>query len=115
MNAVSAVHTESNALNGDTKPEKSVFRRQWRVKRREVTERTTTNEGIVHRMNPSIQVEGAFGVLKKDYAFQRFLTRGKRKTETQFFLLRFAFNIQKLWNRSNSGPFGKPLFEKIIA
>lgn len=83
--------------------------------KREATERITTDEGIVLRMNRSIQVEGAFGVLKEDYAFRRFLTRGKRKTETQFLLLCFAFNIQKLWNRSNSGRLGKPLFEKIIA
>lgn len=83
--------------------------------KREATERITTDEGIVLRMNRSIQVEGAFGVLKEDYAFRRFLTRGKRKTETQFFLLCFAFNIRKLWNRSNSGRLGKPLFEKIIA
>ena len=63
----------------------------------------------------SIQVEGAFGVLKEDYAFRRFLTRGKSKTETQFLLLSFAFNIQKLCNRLNSGRFHMPLFEKMIA
>ena len=83
--------------------------------KREAMERITTDEGIVLRMNRSIQVEGAFGILKEDYAFRRFLTRGKRKTETQFFLLCFAFNIRKLWNRSNCGRFHKPLFEKIIA
>lgn len=83
--------------------------------KREATERITADEGIVLRMNRSIQVEGAFGVLKEDYAFRRFLTRGKRKTETQFFLLCFAFNIRKLWNRSNSRRSGKSLFEKIIA
>ena len=63
-------------------------------------------------MNRSIQVEGAFGVIKQDFAFRRFLTRGKTKTETQFFLLAFAFNIQKLWNRAKSDRFHKPLFEK---
>ena len=83
--------------------------------KREATERITTDKGITLRMNRSIQVEGAFGVLKEDYAFRRFLTRGKRKTETQFFLLCFAFHIRKLCNRSNSERFHKPLFEKIIA
>ena len=66
-------------------------------------------------MNRSIQVEGAFGVIKQDFAFRRFLTRGKAKTETQFFLLAFAFNIQKLWNRAKFDRFHKPLFEKKIA
>lgn len=82
--------------------------------KREAVERITTDEGIILRMNRSIQVEGAFGVLKEDYAFRRFLTRGKQKNETQFFLLCFAFNIRKLWNRSKSGRFHKSLFEKII-
>ena len=67
------------------------------------------------RMNRSIHVEGAFGVLKEDYAFRRFLTGGKHKTQTQFLLLSFAFNIQKLCNRLNFGRFHMPLFEKMIA
>lgn len=83
--------------------------------KREATERIKTDEGILLRINRSIQVEGAFGVIKQDYGFRRFLTRGKRKTETQFFLLSFAFNVQKLWNRQNSNRFNKPLFEKMIA
>ncbi|MFR4485522.1 transposase [Sellimonas intestinalis] len=32
-----------------------------------------SEKGIKYRMNRSIQVEGAFGVLKNDYGFQRFL------------------------------------------
>ena len=47
----------------------------------------------------SIQAEGAFGVIKQDMGFRRFLTRGKRKTETQFFLLAFAYNVPKLHSR----------------
>lgn len=66
-------------------------------------------------MNRSMQVEGAFGVIKQDYGFRRFLTRGKKKTETQFFLIAIAFNIQKLYNRKNCNRFNKPLFEKMIA
>ena len=82
--------------------------------KKEATERITSKEGIQLRINRSIQVEGAFGVLKQDYAFRRFLTRGKIKTETQFFMLSFAYNIQKLWNRQNSNRFNKSLFEKLI-
>lgn len=74
-------------------------------------ENISTEEGILLRVNRSIQVEGAFGVLKQDFGFRRFLTRGKLKTEAQFFLLAFAFNIQKLHNRINEGRFGKSLFE----
>lgn len=52
---------------------------------------------ILLRVNRSIQVEGAFGVLKEDYGFRRFLTRGWRKITTELHLLALAFNLKKLW------------------
>ena len=79
--------------------------------KREATERINTPEGIQLRVNRTIQVEGAFGVIKEDYGFRRFLTRGKHKTETQFFLLAFAFNVRKLCARIENGRFRKSLFE----
>lgn len=51
-------------------------------------------------MNRSIQVEGAFGIIKQAWDFRRFFVRSKDKTETQFFLLAFVFNIKKLRNRT---------------
>lgn len=51
-------------------------------------------------MDRSIQIEGLFGVLKEDYGFRHFWSRGKKNTETQFFLLAFALNIEKLCNRT---------------
>lgn len=83
--------------------------------RRESLKNITSEEGILLRMNRSIQVEGAFGVLKQDFGFRRFLTRSKGKVKTQFFLLAFAFNIQKLYSRLETGRFGQPLFEKMLA
>lgn len=82
---------------------------------RKAAELITSQQGILLRMNRSIQVEGAFGVIKQDYGFRRFLTRGKEKTETQFFLLAFAYNIEKLCNRTKSNRLGKSLFEKQTA
>ena len=79
--------------------------------KREATERINTPEGIQLWVNRSIQVEGAFGVIKEDYGFRRFLTRGKHKTETQFFLLAFAYNIRKLCARIENGRFGVSLFD----
>lgn len=38
-----------------------------------------TPDGILLRTNRSIQVEVAFGVIKEDHGFRRFLTRGKQK------------------------------------
>ena len=81
----------------------------------EATERITTDEGNILRQNRSIQVEEAFGVLKQNREFRRFFVRSKIKTETQFFLLAFAFNIKKLWNRTLDGRLGVDLFEKEAA
>ena len=48
-------------------------------KRQESYENILTETGIQYRMNRPIQIEGAFGVLKNDYEFQKFLLRGKTK------------------------------------
>ncbi|BCZ49464.1 transposase [Clostridium gelidum] len=67
------------------------------VEKREISYRNITTEfGTKLRMNRSIQVEGAFGVLKSDYEFNRFLTRGKNSVKTEFILLCFGYNINKL-------------------
>ena len=47
-------------------------------------------------MDRSIQVEGAFGVLKNDYEFQRFLLRGKTRVKLEILLLSLGYNINKL-------------------
>lgn len=81
--------------------------REYRPK---ALEALTTENGIFLRVNRSIQVEGAFGILKENYGFRRFLVRGKQNIETQFFLLAFAFNIEKLCNRAKKERKGQHLF-----
>ncbi|WP_238907699.1 transposase, partial [Clostridium sp. YIM B02506] len=55
------------------------------VEKREISYRNiSTDLGTKLRMNRSIQVEGAFGVLKSNYEFKRFLTRGKNSVKTEF-------------------------------
>lgn len=50
------------------------------MEKRELSyENITTKFGSKLRMNRSTQVEGVFGVLKSDYEFKRFLTRGKKR------------------------------------
>ena len=51
-------------------------------------------------MNRSIQVEGAFGVIKEDYGFRRFLLRDKANIKTEMILLAFGYNINKLYNKT---------------
>lgn len=83
--------------------------------RKRSLENITTDEGVLLRRNRSIQVEGVFGVLKQDFGFKRFLVRGKRNVETQFFLLSFAFNVKKLCNKIESGRLGQDLFQMKVA
>ena len=59
-------------------------------------ENIMSETGIKYRMNRSIQVEGAFGILKNDYNFQRFLLRGKTNVKIEFLLLCLGYNINKL-------------------
>ena len=68
-------------------------------KRQESYANILSQTGILYRMNRSIQVEGAFGVLKKDYEFQRFLLRGKTKVKLEILLLCFGYNINKLHSK----------------
>ena len=56
------------------------------------SENILSEKGILYRMNRSIQVEGAFGVLKNDYEFQRFLLRGKTKVKLEILLLCMGYN-----------------------
>ncbi len=83
--------------------------------REESLKNITTPQGILLRMNRSIQVEGAFGVLKEDYGFRKFLTRGKKNVETEFILLSIGYNINKLHSKIQNGKCGQSLYQKEIA
>jgi hypothetical protein len=62
----------------------------------------TSPRGILLRLNRSIQVEGAFGVLKEDHGYRRFLLRGNKNVRTEFLLLSIGFNVNKLHNKIQS-------------
>ena len=73
-----------------------IFPKSFLEKRQESYENILSETGIQYRMNRSIQVEGAFGVLKNDYEFQRFLLRGKTKVKLEILLLCMGYNLNKL-------------------
>jgi transposase len=62
------------------------------------------------RINRSIQVEGAFGVLKSDRKFKRFLTRGRTNISTELYLLCLGYNLNKLWAKCNANRLKTHLF-----
>ena len=88
-----------------------VFKKQ----REEMLERINTKQGILLRTNRSIQVEGAFGVLKEDMGFRRFLTRGTANVRTEILILCLAYNIQKLHNKTIANRQGQFLHEIKVA
>lgn len=80
-------------------------------KRQKSYENIVSEEGIVLRINRSIQVEGAFGVLKEDRGFKRFLTRGTENVTTEMLLLCFSYNVEKLHAKIQNSRCGNSLHE----
>lgn len=70
----------------------------------------STPRGTLLRMNRSIQVEGAFGVLKSNRRFKRFLMRGKTNISLELFLLCLAFDLKKYWAKLQQGRLKSHLF-----
>lgn len=83
--------------------------------RKEMEERIKSEEGIILRVNRSIQVEGAFGIVKQDMSYRRFLLRGQVKIQTELYLLGLAYNINKLHNKRQKQRSGKHLHEIAAA
>ena len=75
-----------------------------------------SEEGILLRINRSIQAEGVFGITKQDMGHDRFLRRGKQGVMTEYLLLAFGFNINKLHHRIQEGRLGQQLLipEKTV-
>jgi transposase len=69
----------------------------------------TSEEGILLRVNRSIQVEGAFGVTKEDGRFRRFLTRGNGGVRCELFLVCPGYNMNKLHHKIQQGRCGTSL------
>ena len=85
--------------------------KRFNRQRKEDLERIITNEGILLRMNRSIQAEGSFAQLKHDMNFRRFMCRGQNNVLAESILLAVAHNINKLHNKIQANRTGKHLFE----
>ncbi|MGB3868848.1 MAG: transposase, partial [Flavobacteriales bacterium] len=69
--------------------------RQLKAKARELL---TSEEGLMHRSARPVEVESAFGNLKQNKGFNRFMLRGLEKTALETGLLAVAINLKK-WAR----------------
>lgn len=77
--------------------------RTFERQRRECLQRITSDEGILLRLNRSIQAEGSFANLKWDRGFRRFLCRGSSNVYAECVLLAISHNIEKLHNKIQNG------------
>ena len=85
--------------------------KKFNRQRKEDLERIITNEGILLRMNRSIQAEGSFAQVKHDMNFKIFMCRGQKNVLAESILLAIAHNINKLHNKIQYNRTGKHLFE----
>lgn len=81
----------------------------FQKKRQESLERIISDEGTELRMNRSIQSEGAFGDLKQNMSFHRFLCRGNENILSECILLGIAHNVHKLHNKIQNEKCGSYL------
>lgn len=75
--------------------------------REESQKRITGEKGRQLRVNRSIQSEGAFGDIKEDMSFRRFLCRGSSNVLAETILLALAHNVNKLHNKIQNDRCGK--------
>jgi len=102
-------YLENNEQLAFIKPSNYEQAKTFLRQRADANERITSEESILLRLNRSIQVEGAFGVLKQDMGVRRFLCTGKAKVSVEVLLLCFAYNVKKLHNKIQSGRCGESL------
>lgn len=78
-------------------------------------EKISTEEGIILRVNRSIQSEGVFAMIKEDMNFRRFLTRGSSNGMVEWYLVSIAYNLLKLHHKIQTGRLGRHLVVPMVA
>ena len=60
-----------------------------------VDQELSSAEGIRMKTQRSVQVEGAFGVIKQDFGFTRFHRKGLKNVKMEFLLVCLGYNLKK--------------------
>lgn len=76
---------------------------EFQKMRQQSYQNITTEAGKLLRCNRSIQAEGAFGQLKHNRSFKRFLTGGNIKVLAELLFLGLSQNISHFISKCNSG------------
>ena len=96
-------------------PKEVIMKETFWQKRQRSLENITSERGIQLRMNRSIQVEGAFGLIKNDFGFRRFLTTGKKNIKIELLFLALGFNLKKRWMKQHKNRLETHYSEKKVA
>ena len=96
-------------------PKEVVMQRTFWEKREQAARNISSGRGIHLRLCRSIQVEGAFALLKNDFGFRRFLTRGKGNIRTELFFLALAFDLKKLWMKREHNRLNTRVSPKMVS
>ena len=96
-------------------PKEVILKETFWEKRQQSLENITSERGIRLRMNRSIQVEGAFGLIKNDFGFRRFLTTGKKNVRIELLFLALGFNLKKRWMKQQKRRLETHYSEKKVA
>lgn len=83
--------------------------RRFEQQRSEMEKKIQTEEGILLRINRSIQAEGAFAMTKQNMGYRRFLLRGNVKVDTEWTILCIAYDLIKLIYKSRKNRLGTTL------
>lgn len=79
------------------------------AQREAMEKKIVTKEGILLRVNRSIQAEGVFAMIKEDMDFRRFMMRGRKNVNVEWHLISMAYNILKLHHKIQKGRSGRHL------
>jgi len=98
--------TQSNKCLKKAKLKTIEFSSTFDELRKESDANIKSSEGIMLRINRSIQAEGVFAYMKEDLGYHRFRHRGKKHVENDMLLLAFAINLNRLHNKIQNEKLG---------
>ena len=79
---------------------KRLYVSKYFIQQREAMEKKiSTDEGILLRVNRSIQAEGTFGIIKNDRWYKRIVRRGIKSVQLEVYLVSLGHNLYKFHNK----------------
>ena len=63
----------------------------------------------------AVELEGAFGLIKNDFGFHRFLTTGKKNVWIELLFLALGFNLKKRWMKQQKRRLETHYSEKKVS